>query len=478
MVWSIERAQAWYAAQSATTTSWKVGMNFIPSDAVNQIAMWQDYNTTTIERELSWAAQLHYNTLRVFLHDQMFTAQGTAFLDKVDAFLDTAHSLGFQTILVLLEGIWDPNPQYTPGHSQPAPRPFVHNSRWLQSPGAAALANDTALQTLIKPYVQAIVYRFGNDTRRVLLLDLMDQPDNCNLLSYGNVGLRVPATEDAYGTEWEPSIKLQLIQQFIPQLLEWVQQADPHRQVPVTLADWHADADLEGPLGDVQKELRHFYVHNVSDIVTFHHYGPNVLDKLQALQQETAGRPIVLSSFMSRDDGSTLNPILGDMYMRGVWALHWGFVAGQTQTIWNADSWNERYASYPNVWHHDLLWPNGTAYDQSEIDYLLSLRNASSNQNTTIHNHSDTETTNNPDTTQGRPPQMEKDGDSSSPTTRMAQWGVTSINVVGTLGLVALVLTCAWFVIANRQRRRQRRDLSISFQPVDHAEALELKEFS
>ena len=104
MVWSVERAQAWYAAQGAT--SWKQGMNFIPSDAVNQIAMWQDYNVTTVVRELTWAAELHYNALRVFLHDQMYTAEGTVFLDKVDAFLNTAHDLGFQTILVLLEGMY------------------------------------------------------------------------------------------------------------------------------------------------------------------------------------------------------------------------------------------------------------------------------------------------------------------------------------------------------------------------------------
>ena len=100
MVWSIERAQSWYAAQG----EWKQGVNFIPSDAVNQIQMWQEYNSTTVERELQWAADLNYNALRVFLHDQMYTFEGQGFLDKVDAFLTTAADLGFKTMLVLLEG--------------------------------------------------------------------------------------------------------------------------------------------------------------------------------------------------------------------------------------------------------------------------------------------------------------------------------------------------------------------------------------
>jgi endo-1,4-beta-mannosidase len=100
MVWSLERAQAWYAAQGA----WKQGVNFVPSYATNQIAMWQDYNATAIELELGWAADFQYNALRVFLHDQLYTYEGEAFLERVDDFLTTADARGFSTILVLLEG--------------------------------------------------------------------------------------------------------------------------------------------------------------------------------------------------------------------------------------------------------------------------------------------------------------------------------------------------------------------------------------
>ena len=319
-----------------------------------------------------------------------------------------------------ITGIWDPNPQYTPGISQLEPRPFVHNSRWLQSPGAEVLANDTALLSQVKPYIQAIVQRFGNDTQRVLMLDLMDQPDNCNLLSYGDVGERVPATQDAEGTEWEPSIKLDLIREFIPQLLDWVNQANPARLVPVTIADWYGqNGVMSGPLGQVQEELRQVYLHNASDIVTFHHYGTpdELLDKLKDLQQATRGRPVVLSSFMARDEGCTLDPILGDLYARNVWAMHWGFVNGLTQTIWNSDSWNERYFDEPDVWHHDLLWPNGTVYDEAERDYLLSFRNNNSN-----------ETTNKDATTQ--PPLAPNDVS----TTTTASWADLSVNLVGALG--------------------------------------------
>ena len=100
MVWSIDQSQRWYASQG----DWKQGMNYIPSYASNQIEHWQDYNETHIRQELEWAAALNYNAVRVFLHDQLFTYEGDAFIDKVQSFLALADNLGFSTILVLLEG--------------------------------------------------------------------------------------------------------------------------------------------------------------------------------------------------------------------------------------------------------------------------------------------------------------------------------------------------------------------------------------
>ena len=55
-VWSLERADAWYAKQP-----WPVGSNFIPSTAINELEMWQadTFDLPTIDRELgraqSWA---------------------------------------------------------------------------------------------------------------------------------------------------------------------------------------------------------------------------------------------------------------------------------------------------------------------------------------------------------------------------------------------------------------------------------------
>jgi hypothetical protein len=64
--WLPEQAQEWYAAQP-----WLVGCNFLPSTVINQVEMLQadTFDPVTIWRELGWARDLGFNTLRVYLHD-------------------------------------------------------------------------------------------------------------------------------------------------------------------------------------------------------------------------------------------------------------------------------------------------------------------------------------------------------------------------------------------------------------------------
>lgn len=83
--WSIEKANDWYAQQP-----WLVGTNFGPSNAINQLEMWQDdtFDPETIEKELALSASLGMNTHRVFLHNLLWEQESKGFLDKIDRFLE------------------------------------------------------------------------------------------------------------------------------------------------------------------------------------------------------------------------------------------------------------------------------------------------------------------------------------------------------------------------------------------------------
>ena len=78
-------------------------------------------------------------------------------------------------MLVLFDSCWDPFPKLG---SQHAPKPGVHNSGWVQSPGLEAL-RDKSQHSRLEAYVKGVVGAFAND-KRVLAWDLWNEPDNPN----------------------------------------------------------------------------------------------------------------------------------------------------------------------------------------------------------------------------------------------------------------------------------------------------------
>jgi hypothetical protein len=67
--WSAEHANQWYARQP-----WLVGANYIPSDAINQLEMFQatTFNPALNDKELGMAESIGMNAIRVFLQDQLW----------------------------------------------------------------------------------------------------------------------------------------------------------------------------------------------------------------------------------------------------------------------------------------------------------------------------------------------------------------------------------------------------------------------
>src|SRR3954451_10523401 len=97
MKWSAKRARDWYAKQP-----WLVGCNFIPRTAINQLEMWQaeTFDPKAIEEELSWAAGLGMNTVRIFLHDLLWTQDSRQFLKRIDRVLAMAKKRGIGAMIV------------------------------------------------------------------------------------------------------------------------------------------------------------------------------------------------------------------------------------------------------------------------------------------------------------------------------------------------------------------------------------------
>lgn len=337
--WTPEQAHDWYRRQG-----WLVGANYIPATATNQIEMWQagTYDPRRINGELQVARTIGFNTVRVFLHDQLWAQDRSGFLRRVAQFVDIAAGHGIKPLFVFFDSCWDPHPKLGP---QPAPTQGVHNSRWVQSPGADLIDNPR-YRPVLRDYVTGVIGAFRTDSR-VLGWDLWNEPDN-------------PAPQ--YG-DVERSDKDEVVGDLLPQVFQWARAVNPSQ--PLTSGVWRGS--FRNPSGIPAIQLDN------SDIITFHSYAEPTTFEDKIDQLEPLGRPIMCTEYLAREDDSTVENILPVAKRRGVGAYNWGLVAGRTQTYFPWDSWDAPYDEIPEKWMHDLVHPDGRAFQASEIATIQKL---------------------------------------------------------------------------------------------------------
>ncbi|WP_246150994.1 cellulase family glycosylhydrolase [Adhaeribacter aerolatus] len=345
-VWSKEQANAWYAKQP-----WLLGCNYTPFNAINQLEMWQaeTFDLTTIDKELALAESLGFNTLRVFLHDQLWVQDAEGFKNRIGQFLNIAQKHKIRPMLVLFDSCWDPFPQLGKQHE---PVQGLHNSGWVQGPGADVL-KDPAKQAYLEGYVKGIVSHFKNDDR-ILVWDVWNEPDNTNNSSYKT---------------FEPTNKVELVTRLLPQVFAWTFSAEPSQ--PVTCGIWHGDCSSPEKLNPLQKIM----VEN-SDIISFHNYDDAQEFEKRVKWLQVFGRPLLCTEYMSRGNKSTFQGSLSVAKKYKVAAYNWGFVAGKTNTIYPWDSWQKPYPTEPELWFHDIYRPGGDPYRAEEVALIRELTQA------------------------------------------------------------------------------------------------------
>ena len=341
--WSETQARTWYDRQP-----WLVGANYAPANAINQFEMWQaeTWDSKRIDFELGLAQGIGMNTMRVFLHDQLWQQDPEGFKRRIEEFLTLSQKHGIKPLFVLFDSCWDPDPKLGPQHP---PVPGVHNSGWVQGPGLPGL-RDKSRYPGYKAYVQGVIGAFKDDSR-VLGWDVWNEPDNDASQYKGQDG------------------KEPLVRTLLAQVFDWARDADPSQ--PLTSGVWQHDdwTPTGGKLSPMEKlQLEQ------SDVITFHDY--SWPEKFEARVQQLLpyNRPIICTEYMARGNGSTFDGSLPIGKRRNIGMINWGFVDGKTQTRLPWDSWQKPYVlAEPTIWFHEVFHTDGTPYRVAETELIKRL---------------------------------------------------------------------------------------------------------
>lgn len=350
--WTKERVWEWYNSRP-----WIRGCNYIGSDVVNWLDMWQEYGfeekLKTVDREMELAAKTGFNTIRTLLYYTVWKEDHDGFMERLEHFLEVLHKHGIQAMLIFGNDcqVSKDNPY---SQLKPGPQKYdwgYHGGRkksqhsTLNAQPGYWLVDDEPEQ--VYAWVREIMEKYRNDDR-IVIWDMYNEPGNCR-----RDELTLPHLKRFY---------------------EIAREVNPIQ--PITSAVWRV-TDKDEPISEVEQ-----YILENSDIVSYHNYDTYLMNVQIIRKLKKYGRPIINSEWLGRVLHNTVQEMFPLFYVEKIGCFNWGFVAGKYQTYepWEA-SWEKYYCGEITdldftKWFHDLYRPNHRPYDPKEIELIQTLTKA------------------------------------------------------------------------------------------------------
>ena len=93
--WSIEKANEWY-----DSNPWIRGFSGYPSNCVNRIAFWQEYNHKEvfeqIENEFALSKETGFNAVRAIIQFEVWCFEHDSFMSNLEEYLTLADKYGIE----------------------------------------------------------------------------------------------------------------------------------------------------------------------------------------------------------------------------------------------------------------------------------------------------------------------------------------------------------------------------------------------
>lgn len=341
--WSAEKAWDWYRSRP-----WIRGVNYVASDCVNRIEMWQEFEhdqkEDTFRRELALASETGFNSLRIILPFEVWYQDREGVMSRFEQFLEIADENGLDVMVAFGNDCMVPKNFYREPVLGPQHVDWGYHGGVARSPHAVldepgySLLDEPQMAAQFVEMVDQVVGTYRNDPR-VSIWDLFNEPGN---------GRRESMS--------------------MPHMIRFFDVARSHDPIqPITSGPWRIPVDGQ-PLAEIEQVAM-----DRSDVITFHDYSRynNSIKVLDVLKREN--RPLLNTEWLHRMQGNDVATHLPLYYLERVGCYNWGLVAGKSQTY---EPWEAIWARYENgqgdhydftKWQHDLFRPTLRPYDPNEI---------------------------------------------------------------------------------------------------------------
>jgi Predicted beta-xylosidase len=300
--------------------SWVQGAVFVPTNVVNQIEQWRNYDHEINDRELSYAKTYGINFVRVFMHNLLWENDQDNFIANMNDFLALADKYDIKVELVFFDDCWNDFPVWG---DQLAPRYGAHNSRWVEGPGDAVKANYAANKAKLKDYVQGVVQEFGNNDA-VVLWNVYNEPSN------GESGLMDTVTK-----------------QIMNDARIWIKQAGSIKPVTSTGGQFSG-----GPF---------------SDFISYHPYESNY----PTYPSQFGPNSGVLADEVMNRLTQTVPGVVENFGKKGMGFVMWELGIGRDNTRFPWGSDVNPLTEEPAVPFHGIVYPDGHPWDVNDIKALV-----------------------------------------------------------------------------------------------------------
>lgn len=348
--WTEQEINEWYAKQP-----WLRGTNFLPSDCVNRLDMWQsigrEEHLKTAETELKLSKETGFNTVRLWCNFDVYYKEPEEFMQTLESYITLCAKYDQSVMLVLAyEEDLPHGDKFVPKELGTQKEYFNHFNRadydvydrMVVQRKLRHYAEYPEVKPIFMEMVERVVKKYRED-KRVLAWNIENEPGA------------------AIG---ERAVKLQ------EELFALVRSLDP---VQPLASDIYSDV---GDNGELKSEAEKTAC-ELSDFISLHSYlkYDRFVESIYLLKKYYH-RPIIVTEWLNRCNHNTVQEIYPLLALEKIGCYCWGFVQGKTYTTepWNG-FWSE-VEKNPDVdfdftkWQHELYRKNFHPYDPKEINII------------------------------------------------------------------------------------------------------------